>query len=66
MVKVVAVSNAVKHYKDLLNLQLDMGIFERKLGTLTANVSNVGEILKMIEDAKRNKQNNGNTDKVAE
>lgn len=53
MVKTIALKNISQIYKDLLNLQLDFGIFERKLGTLKADVDIIG-ILKEIENAKQN------------
>lgn len=59
MVKAIALSNIVKHKKELLNLQFDAGVFERKLGTLNAQVVNVAEILKVLEDAERYKKTGG-------
>jgi hypothetical protein len=67
VVKVMALNSIMKNAKLILDLQFDMGIFERKLGTLNSNIVNVGEILKMIEDAKREtKPNDAVPDKSAD
>ena len=51
MVKTVALSNTVKHHKEVLNLQFDMGVFERKIGSSKVEITNIAEILKIITDA---------------
>ena len=51
MVRTIALSNMVKHYKDILNLQFDMGVFERKLGSAKLEITNIAEILKIITEA---------------
>jgi hypothetical protein len=61
MVKTIAIKNISQIYKDLLNLQLDFGIFERKLGTLKADIDVLG-ILTEIENAKQNKTRDSKND----
>jgi hypothetical protein len=48
-----AVKLLVANYKALLNLQFDMGVFEKKLGMLQTKteITNIAEILKIITEA---------------
>ena len=48
--KIMAIKQKVENYKSLLNLQFDMGIFERELGKTTNEIVNVAEIIKLIKD----------------
>jgi hypothetical protein len=60
MTRAIALASTVKHYKDILNLQFDMGVFERKLGSAKLEVTNIAEILKIITDAENKRTNNPN------
>lgn len=53
MVKVIALDNMIKHYRSLIDLQFDMGVFERKLGTIRTEVVNIAELLKLLKDAEQ-------------
>lgn len=57
-----AIKLLVNNYKTLLNLQFDMGVFEKKLGELKVKteITNVAEILKIITDAENKSTNRAN------
>jgi len=54
--KIMAIRTLVGNYKTLLDLQFDMGVFERNLGKMKNEVVNVGDILKIINDTRRENQ----------
>ena len=51
VVKGMALVNLAKNYKTVLDLKFDIGIFERKLGTLKNENYDMVEILKIITNA---------------
>ena len=59
-VKVKAIKQLVEQYKDVLNLQFDMGVFERQIGKVKSDITNIADILKMIHDAKNEQGDDGN------
>jgi hypothetical protein len=62
-VKVKAVKQLIEQYKDILNLQFDMGVFERQIGKVKSDITNVADILKIIHDSKNKQGNDGDADK---
>lgn len=60
-VKIAAIKQIIWQYERLLNMQFDAGVFERQLGKMKNEITNVSEILQAIENVKQDKKrNNGN------
>ncbi len=53
MVKTAALNHASNQYKDLLKMQLDVGVFEEKAKDNKKEVDNIAEILKIIDNAEK-------------
>jgi hypothetical protein len=57
VVKAMCVSNMVKNYKMLLDMQFDIGVFERQIGKIKTEHVNVAEVLKLLKDERDAQQN---------
>ena len=59
--KIEAIKSLISHYKDIINMQMDLGVLERNLGTIRSENYHfdIVKIAKLIEQAKQMKQDAG-------
>ena len=55
MVKIMAIRQFINQNKDLLKMQLDVGVFEENNKNNGKEISNIPEILRIIDNAERQK-----------
>jgi len=54
--KVNIIRTLAQNYKEIVNMQMDLGILERELGTMRSEVINVAEIAKLVREAQNDER----------